>query len=190
MPNDTATIPTDYRILYFGRDCAAFGFLSHFFASPFELDGVLWPTVEHFYQAQKALDPAYVLAIRDSKTPARAKWLAAPPDAPRRVSKNSWFRKNKQMPRPDWHAVKLDIMRRADFAKFSQNLDLRQMLLATGNAELIEDALSVHTGESAQTVKGPAGRAAFSWKFAINSGSLLQAPDGCHVELLQGDLTR
>jgi len=36
--------------------------------------------------------------------------------------------------------VKLDIMRRADLAKFTQNPALAQQLLATGRAELIEDS--------------------------------------------------
>ena len=32
------------------------GWLSNFSPYPFVLDGVSWPTVEHFYQAQKSLD--------------------------------------------------------------------------------------------------------------------------------------
>jgi predicted NAD-dependent protein-ADP-ribosyltransferase YbiA (DUF1768 family) len=31
------------------------GWLSNFSPYPFVLDGVSWPTVEHFYQAQKSL---------------------------------------------------------------------------------------------------------------------------------------
>ncbi len=142
MPDSQLIIPRDSRILYFKRDRELFGFLSHFYPSPIELDGETWPTVEHYYQAQKSFAPAYVQAIRDATSPARAKWLAAPPDAPRRISKNSWFRKNNQSPRSDWHVVKLEVMRRADLAKFTQNDDLARRLLATGDAELIEDSLS------------------------------------------------
>lgn len=142
MSNQSLIIPTDNRILYFKRDREMYRFLSHFHPAPIELNGETWPTVEHYYQAQKSLDPAYVQAIREAPSPARAKWLAAPPDAPRRISKNSWFRKHKQSPRSDWHEVKLQIMRRADLAKFTQHHDLAIRLLATGNAELIEDSLS------------------------------------------------
>jgi ribA/ribD-fused uncharacterized protein len=99
-------------------------------------------TVEHYYQAQKSLDSAYRQAIREAVTPGRAKRLAAPPDAPRRVSAQSWFRKNGILPRPDWHEVKLETMRRGDLAKFTQHLDLAALLLATGDAELIEDSPS------------------------------------------------
>jgi ribA/ribD-fused uncharacterized protein len=133
-------VPPDGRILYFERDRAAFGFLSHFHPSPIVLDGETWPTVEHYYQAQKSDHSAYRDAIRHAVSPGIAKRLAAPPDAPRRVSQQSWFRKNAALPRADWHEVKLDIMRRGDGAKFAQNPDLRALLLATGTAELIEDS--------------------------------------------------
>jgi ribA/ribD-fused uncharacterized protein len=132
--------PEDGRILYFHRDREAFPFLSHFHNAPITIDEETWATVEHFYQAQKSFDPAYRDAIRSARTAGLAKRLAAPPDAPRRVSRDSWFRRHGALPRPDWHTVKLDIMRRADLAKFTQHPDLAQLLLATGAAELVEDS--------------------------------------------------
>ena len=81
-------------------------------------------------------------AIRNAVSPGRAKRLAAPPGQPRRVSAQSWFRRNKCEPRPDWHEVKLEIMRRAVRAKFMQNADLAEMLRATGTTELVEDSSS------------------------------------------------
>ncbi len=133
-------IPPDNRILYFGRDRDGFGFLSHFYPGPIVLDGEDWPTVEHYYQAQKSANPLYRAAIRAAVHPGLAKRLAAPPAAPRRISRDSWFRRHGEPPRPDWHAVKLDIMRRADHAKFTQNAELAARLLATGDAELVEDS--------------------------------------------------
>lgn len=133
-------VPPDNRILYFARDRDGFGFLSHFHPSPIVLDGEDWPTVEHYYQAQKSDDPDYKAAIRAAVHPGPAKRLAAPPSAPRRISQQSWFRKTGKPPRADWHDVKLDIMRRADRAKFTQNRDLATLLLATGDAELVEDS--------------------------------------------------
>jgi len=135
-------IPEDNRILYFERDRALFRFLSHFHAAPIQLEGEVWPTVEHFYQAQKSDEAAYRQAIREAFTPGRAKRLAAPPAAPRRISAQSWFRKNGVSPRPDWHEVKLNIMRRADREKFTQHPDLAELLLATHDAELVEDSPS------------------------------------------------
>lgn len=133
-------IPADNRILYFNRDRAAFRFLSHFWPSPIELDGELWPTVEHFYQAQKSDDLAYREAIRTAVAAGIAKRLAAPPLAPRKISAQSWFRKQGTEPRADWRDVKLGFMRRADMAKFTQHPELATMLLATGDAELVEDS--------------------------------------------------
>ncbi len=40
--------------------------------------------------------------------------------------------------RPDWEAVKDDIMRTAVRAKFTQHADLQQILLGTGNQEIVE----------------------------------------------------
>ncbi len=133
-------IPADNRILYFARDREVFGFLSHFHPSPILLDGLQWPTAEHYYQAQKLDDPAYRAAIRAAVHPGHVKRLAAPPTAPRRLSQDSWFRANGTQPRADWEDVKLAIMRRADRAKYDQNPDLRACLLATGRAALIEDS--------------------------------------------------
>ena len=140
MAIEPLVIPADNRILYFGRDRAQFRFLSHFHPSPIVLDAETWPTVEHYYQAQKLDDPEYRAAIRAAPRPGLAKRLAAPPAAPRRIAKDSWFRRNGRTPRVDWHDVKLDIMRRADRAKYEQNGDLAAMLLATGDAALIEDS--------------------------------------------------
>jgi ribA/ribD-fused uncharacterized protein len=139
---DRLVIPEDNRILYYARDREKFSFLSHFHAAPIILDGEIWPTVEHFYQAQKSSDPDYRQAIRSAVSPGIAKRLAAQPHAPRRISAQSWFRRSGTLPRPDWHEVKLDIMRRADLAKFTQNADLAELLLATGDAELVEDSQS------------------------------------------------
>jgi N-glycosidase YbiA len=143
MPTDPPAVPADHRILYFRRDREAFGFLSHFHPSPFELDGEVWPTVEHYFQAQRSFDPAYRQAIRDAATPGQAKQLAAystKSGIKARVLERSWFHQNGAMPRPDWSEVERDIMRRADRAKFAQNPGLADALRATGDAELIEDS--------------------------------------------------
>ena len=57
-------IPPDERILYCVRDRQTFGFPFHFYISPIRLNDQLWPSAEHFYQAQKSTDAAYQEAIR------------------------------------------------------------------------------------------------------------------------------
>lgn len=137
-----AEIPPDNRILYFGRERENFRFLSHFHPSPIVLDGETWPTVEHYYQTQRSDDPAYRQAIREAATPGLAKQMAAWPDANRKSARRSWFLKNNAFPRADWSEVKLDLMRKADRAKYTQNPELAELLLATGDAELVEDSPS------------------------------------------------
>jgi ribA/ribD-fused uncharacterized protein len=136
----TRALTADRRILFYKRDREAFGFLSNFHPAPLVLDGETWPTAEHYYQAQKSSDPEYQRAVRAAATPGQAKRLGAAPDAPRRVSQQSWFRRNRKEPRTDWEAVKLDVMRAAVRAKFVQNRALAEWLLATGTAELVEDS--------------------------------------------------
>lgn len=84
------------------------------------LDGASYPTLEHAFQASKTLDPELREAIRRVSTPGRAKGLG------------------RKVPlRPDWDAIKIDVMRELLRQKFSYP-DLAEALDATGNAELIE----------------------------------------------------
>lgn len=78
---ENAVIPSDGRILFFRRDRDAFGFLSHFHYATIHLDGEDWPTVEHYFQAQRSDDPAYRSAIRGAVSPGIAKRLGAGHDS-------------------------------------------------------------------------------------------------------------
>jgi ribA/ribD-fused uncharacterized protein len=91
----------------------------------FELDGLAWPTVEHYFQAQKFPGSPYVERIRLAHTPKDAKTLGRSRVVPLRT---------------DWEQVKDDIMRRAVRRKFETHAALRALLLGTGDAVLIEDA--------------------------------------------------
>ena len=82
-----------------------------------------WPTVEHFFQARKFAGTEHEEAIR----------LAPSPMVAARMG-----RSRKRPLRTDWEAVKLDVMLEALRAKFTQHADLRELLLGTGNALLIE----------------------------------------------------
>lgn len=91
-----------------------YAFLSNFFPSPFSYDGCLWPTVEHAYQAMKTLDRDQQEKIRMMEKPGQTK------KAGRHVTL-----------RDDWEKIKIDVMRRLVFEKFSQNPDLKDKLIAT-----------------------------------------------------------
>ncbi len=96
-------------------------FLSNFYASPVELDGIDYPTVEHAYQAAKTTDPDVRAKVRKLDTPKAAK------DMGRRIKR-----------RPDWFNVNLGIMEVLIKQKFTRYPELRVQLLETGDAELVE----------------------------------------------------
>jgi len=100
-----------------------FGQLSNFAPFPIELDGERWPTSEHYFQAQKFEDEAYRQKIRKTSSPMQAARLG---------------RDRKQKLRGDWESVKIGIMRQAVLAKFTQHADLRELLLSTGEAKIVE----------------------------------------------------
>jgi ribA/ribD-fused uncharacterized protein len=88
----------------------------------FKLDGLIWPAVENYFQAQKVRDDR----LKDIFTlilPFKARVLG------NNISLSEDFENNK-----------LSIMKKAIYAKFSQNEDLKELLLLTGNVELIEYA--------------------------------------------------
>lgn len=98
--------------------------LSNMYASPFQLDGKTWPSVEHYFQAQKfPTDAAYQEEIRKAKSGAKAKSLGQSQEHPIR---------------PDWNTYRIEAMEKGVEAKFKQNEALKKLLASTGNRELIE----------------------------------------------------
>lgn len=100
-----------------------FGEFSNFSSHPFELDGLVWPTSESYFQAQKFQDEAYREQIRAATSPMTAANLGRSRSVPLR---------------PDWEQVKDDAMRHALRAKFSTHPALRELLLSTGDEHLVE----------------------------------------------------
>ena len=100
-----------------------YAFLSNFYESP-STDGTsIFPTVEHYFQAAKTDTMQDYLAIARAKTPGESKRLG------RRVHLRS-----------DWEQVKDQVMLDALRKKFAIP-ELREKLLATGDANLIEGTL-------------------------------------------------
>ena len=101
----------------------AYGEFSNFAEFPIRLDGEVWPTSEHYFQAQKFDDKAYQKKVRNASSPDRAAALG---------------RDRSMKPRPDWQRYRLGTMRKAVLAKFTQHPELKALLLSTGAAKLIE----------------------------------------------------
>ena len=97
-----------------------YAFLSNFQKCKVEFDGEIYPTVEHAFQAAKTFDKEERKKILAVASPVIAKRIG------RRVAL-----------REDWEDVKCDIMLELLKSKFS-NDELKEKLLATGDAELIE----------------------------------------------------
>jgi len=100
-----------------------YGCFSNFSAHPIELKGKVWPTSEHYFQAQKFAGTPHEEEIRKTASPAVAARKG---------------RSRKRPLRPDWEDVKDDIMREAVLAKFEQHAEIRETLLSTGDDEIIE----------------------------------------------------
>lgn len=100
-----------------------YGCFSNFAPYPIEVDGQLWPTSEHYFQAQKFEDADYREKIRTTKSAMIAARLG---------------RSRKVPIKANWNAIKDDVMLKAVQAKFAQHAELRSILLSTGDAEIIE----------------------------------------------------
>jgi ribA/ribD-fused uncharacterized protein len=89
--------------------------------------GTYWPTVEHYFQAQKFAGPElseYRERIRQARSPKKAKALGHSCHVPIRQ---------------DWDEVKDEVMRTAIRKKFADPR-LRELLLTTGDRALIEES--------------------------------------------------
>jgi ribA/ribD-fused uncharacterized protein len=111
------------RVIQFYRVSDEYGELSNFAPFPIALLGKVWPTSEHFFQAQKFAGTEHAEDIRQTPSPTIAARMG---------------RDRKKPLRPDWEVVKDDIMLEAVRAKFTQHAELLTLLLATGDAHLVE----------------------------------------------------
>ena len=106
---------------------------SNFYKSKFLLDGKEWPTVEHYFQAQKfQSNPEYQETIRSAKEPVKAKSLGGSREYPIRN---------------DWDSYRNEVMKKALDAKFGQNQSLKEKLLSTKNSPLVEATTDPYWGQ-------------------------------------------
>jgi ribA/ribD-fused uncharacterized protein len=110
-------------VINFYRVSEEFGCFSNFAPYPIRMDGKLWPTSEHYFQAQKFKEAEHQEQIRRAKSPMIAARMG---------------RDRKKPLRRDWDSVKVAIMREVVRAKFNQHEDIRQILLSTGDAKIVE----------------------------------------------------
>ena len=140
-----------------------YGEFSNFAVYPISLDGKLWITTEHYYQAQKFIitEAIYAEKIRLAHTPEEAFVLGRD--------------KNHQL-RRDWNTIKDDVMRLAVATKFLIHREIADILLATGDEELIEATTKdYYWGEGTErNGKNMLGKILQEVRIAIQNNSLGQ----------------
>ena len=111
------------EVIKFYKTNETYGFLNNFKKAKMFIYDRWWKNVESAYQAQKTSDPDEYDRI----------WLA---DTPRQARDFGQLVKC----RPDWNQVKVSIMEECVLAKFTQHADLKDKLLLTRGAVIIEDS--------------------------------------------------
>lgn len=95
-------------------------FLSNFYQAQVFYEGIAYDNSEAAFQASKSFNPKVRKTFQYN-------------------SGSTAKRRGKRVVlRPDWESVKLKIMREICYAKFTQNPELKQKLLQTGNCILVE----------------------------------------------------
>ena len=114
--------------IYFYKVNEPYGCFSNFSPHPIEIQGEIWQTVEHYYQAQKFIgsqDEACSLLIKVASTPEQAAALGR--DCSRQLRSN-------------WEQVKVQVMRKAVLQKFLTHQDIQAILLSTADLIIVEDS--------------------------------------------------
>jgi ribA/ribD-fused uncharacterized protein len=103
-----------------------YGAFSNLYRREIEFEGETFATSEHAYQAGKARKPEVRKWLMDAPSPALLAMAAH--------GLYVWDINS------DWSKIKFDRMKRVLQAKFTQHEDLKQLLLSTGTARLVESA--------------------------------------------------
>lgn len=127
-------------LLFYGSP-RAYAEFSNWHTSFFELDGKTWPSSEHYFIAMKTTDLEKQETIRKADSASEAKRLG---------SRRAGF----ITLRSGWDGMKFEVMRKACYAKFSQNADLKQLLLETGDRVIHEDCKDPWWGGGPNYPKG------------------------------------
>jgi ribA/ribD-fused uncharacterized protein len=114
------------EITFYRANEKPYGAFSNLFRRPMVFEDATFATAEHAYQAGKARRPEV-----------KAWLMAAPSPALLAMAAHGLYQWDIT---PSWSRIKFDRMRAVLHAKFTQHDDLREILLSTGSARLVESA--------------------------------------------------
>ncbi|KNZ73570.1 Swarming motility protein ybiA, partial [Termitomyces sp. J132] len=128
-PPNPGSNSQNYRPILFYNKHEPYYEFTNFSDHSVRYHGHYYKTSEHLFQSLKFLDvrPDIAMKIRGTSTAREAFSIA---------------QANKPYQRPDWLQVNINMMDIALLHKFQQHRNLKDMLLATGDAELIENSPS------------------------------------------------
>lgn len=108
-------------------------FLSNFYPSEIEYQGIKYPTNEHYYVAMKINDPQFFKGIGNLNVNEAREYISTIETAGqvKRVGRLLSVRK-------DWDSVKIKVMEYGVRQKFTKHSNLKEMLLSTDSQELVE----------------------------------------------------
>jgi len=110
-------------IYFYSQNESPYGCFSNFSNHSFNINGEIWKTSEHYFQAQKFVhSPNHYKQVMNCNHPKKAAQIGRDRSLPLRV---------------DWEE---NVMRQALEAKFTQNENIKELLLSSGNQEIIEDS--------------------------------------------------
>ncbi|MFT4435046.1 NADAR family protein [Caballeronia sp. 15715] len=114
------------EIEFYRANQKPYGVFSNLYKRAIIFDGIEYPTSEHAYQAGKP-----------RKDSVREWLMAAPSPSLLAMAAHGLYVWDVH---PEWSKTKFDRMKRVLTAKFTQHLDLQEILLSTGDAQLTEVA--------------------------------------------------
>ncbi|KAF9061125.1 DUF1768-domain-containing protein [Rhodocollybia butyracea] len=121
------TAPPRRRILFYHKHNPHYGF-TNFSPHPVTYNGKRYPTSEHLFQSFKF----------QGHRPDIAEHIRTCGERPSAAFSEA--RRFQAEVRPDWKKINVEKMDETIYHKFTQHASLMNELLATGNAELVEDS--------------------------------------------------
>lgn len=113
-------------------DIIFYTYFSPYTAHAIEIDGVVYPTVEHAYQCRRYSDPKIISKILSASSPLKAWEISS---------------KYKYLQNPDFAAKKLEVMKDLLRLKVQQHEEVRQALLESGEQQIVKHIFTFPPGD-------------------------------------------